>query len=178
MALERARRVGESLSSRPARFAEAPPPQPSPAKSGRGSALPSPVQLDLISSCSSYGAIRFNLSNSQGKQGFGKQDFERHDLAVSRRLWRPSCCRKRVPEIKRAQGRPGAGRTHGPPATKKAGGSHHRLSQIIRPSLRDGVTVSCALSPGTFAWLPPSRKCRFAENRKSGFTVKTFLSSA
>jgi hypothetical protein len=56
---------------------------------------------------------------------------------------------KRVLEIKRAQGRPGAGRTHGPPATKKAGGSHHRLSQIIRPSLRDGVTVSCALSPGT-----------------------------
>src|SRR5580692_4246585 len=48
-ALERARRVGESLSSRPARFAETPPPQPSPAKSGRGSALPSPAQLARIS---------------------------------------------------------------------------------------------------------------------------------
>ena len=27
---------------------------------------------------------------------------------------------------------PGEGLTHGPPATKKAGGSHHRISQIIR----------------------------------------------
>jgi hypothetical protein len=52
---------------------------------------------------------------------------------------------KRALEIKRAQGRPGAGRTHGPPATKNAGGSHHRFSQILRPSLRDGVTVtSCS----------------------------------
>jgi len=29
----------------------------------------------------------------------------------------------------RAQGRPGAGRTHGPPASKKAGGSHHRFGR-------------------------------------------------
>ena len=63
---------------------------------------------------------------------------------------------KRVLEIKRAQGRPGAGRTHGPPATKKAGGSHHRLSQIIRPSLHDGFNGYSALSPVTIAWLPPS----------------------
>ena len=33
---------------------------------------------------------------------------------------------------------PGDGLTHGPPATKKAGGSHHRFSQINRHSLRDG----------------------------------------
>jgi hypothetical protein len=31
--------------------------------------------------------------------------------------------------IKRAQGRPGAGRTHGPPAIKKAGGRHHRFGR-------------------------------------------------
>src|SRR5689334_12232982 len=31
--------------------------------------------------------------------------------------------------IERAQGMPGEGLTHGPPATKKAGGSHHRCSR-------------------------------------------------
>jgi len=36
---------------------------------------------------------------------------------------------------------PGEGLTHGPPAAKKAGGSHHRFSQIIRHSLRDGFTA-------------------------------------
>ena len=43
---------------------------------------------------------------------------------------------------------PGEGLTHGPPANKKAGGSYHRISRIIRHSLRDGVTAYCALSPG------------------------------
>jgi len=36
---------------------------------------------------------------------------------------------------------PGEGLTHGPPAKQKAGGSHHRISRIIRHSLRDGVTA-------------------------------------
>jgi hypothetical protein len=36
---------------------------------------------------------------------------------------------------------PGEGLTHGPPAAKKAGGSHHRFSQINRHSLRDGFTA-------------------------------------
>ena len=36
---------------------------------------------------------------------------------------------------------PGDGLTHGPPATKKAGGSHHRFSRINRHSLRNGVTA-------------------------------------
>src|SRR5215475_7009571 len=36
---------------------------------------------------------------------------------------------------------PGAGRTHGPPATKKAGGSHHRFSRNNRHSPRNGVTA-------------------------------------
>jgi hypothetical protein len=43
---------------------------------------------------------------------------------------------------------PGEGLTHGPPATKKAGGSYHRFSQIIRHSLRNGVTAYNVLSPG------------------------------
>jgi hypothetical protein len=42
---------------------------------------------------------------------------------------------------------PGDGLTHGPPATKKAGGSHHRFSRINRHSLRNGVTAYAALSP-------------------------------
>src|ERR1700761_4758749 len=54
---------------------------------------------------------------------------------------------------KRAQGMPGAGRTHGPPATKNAGGSHHRYGRNIRHSLRDGFTAyTCApRSPGLLA---------------------------
>jgi hypothetical protein len=42
-----------------------------------------------------------------------------------------------------------AGRTRGPPAIKKAGGSYHKVQPINRPSLRDGVTAYGALSPGT-----------------------------
>jgi len=36
---------------------------------------------------------------------------------------------------------PGDGLTHGPPATKNAGGSHHRFSRIIRHSLRNGLRL-------------------------------------
>ena len=36
---------------------------------------------------------------------------------------------------------PGAGRTHGPPATKKAGGSDHRQGRSNRHSLRDGLRL-------------------------------------
>src|SRR4249920_3092207 len=51
---------------------------------------------------------------------------------------------------------PGDGLTHGPPATKKAGGSHHRISQINRHSLRDGFNGFLRALPGDHAWLPPS----------------------
>jgi hypothetical protein len=43
--------------------------------------------------------------------------------------------------MKRAQGMPGDGLTHGPPATKKAGGSHQGFSRINRHSLRNGFTA-------------------------------------
>ena len=36
---------------------------------------------------------------------------------------------------------PGDGLTHGPPATKNAGGSHHRFSRINRHSPRDGLRL-------------------------------------
>ena len=52
---------------------------------------------------------------------------ERHR---SRGAFASESCINRLPSrSKRAQGRPGAGRTHGPPATKKAGGSHHRFGR-------------------------------------------------
>jgi len=103
-----------------------------------------------------YGAIPIQLSNSQGKARFRKAQLRALATAGVR-----VGAAKRALEIKRAQGRPGAGRTHGPPATKNAGGSHHRLSQIIRPSLRDGFNGYSALSPVTIAWLPPSSAKRF-----------------
>jgi len=55
---------------------------------------------------------------------------------------------------KRAQGMPGAGRTHGPPAEKKAGGSHHGSAETSRHSPRDGFTAYFALSPGTGSLAP------------------------
>jgi len=62
---------------------------------------------------------------------------------------------------------PGAGRTHGPPATRKAGGSHHRQGRNIPwHSLRDGFTAyTCApRSPGLLAsvasWISACRTRR------------------
>jgi hypothetical protein len=58
---------------------------------------------------------------------------------------------------------PGEGLTHGPPANKKAGGSHHRISQIIRHSLRDGFNGVLRALPGDRAFLPPSLRGRLHE---------------
>jgi hypothetical protein len=74
----------------------------------------------------------------------------------SRGDWRPSCAPFSCPRNKRAQGRQGADRTHGPPATKKAGGSHHRFGLIIRPSLRNGFNGVLRTLPADRAFLPPS----------------------
>ena len=41
---------------------------------------------------------------------------------------------------------PDAGRTHGPPADRKAGGSYHRFSRYNRHSLRDGFNGCFVLS--------------------------------
>jgi len=49
---------------------------------------------------------------------------------------------------------PGAGRTHGPPADKKAGGSHHGDT---RHSPRDGLNGCFAFSPVLRACWPPLR---------------------
>jgi hypothetical protein len=50
--------------------------------------------------------------------------------------------------IERAQGMPGEGLTHGPPATKNWR-QLPQFSRIIRHSLRDGFKRLYALSPGT-----------------------------
>jgi hypothetical protein len=51
---------------------------------------------------------------------------------------------------RRAQRMPEAGGPHGPPAKRKAGGSHHtRFSRITRHSLHDGFNAHIALSLGT-----------------------------
>src|SRR5579864_3083659 len=43
---------------------------------------------------------------------------------------------------------PGDGLARGPPAAKKAGGSYHRFSRIIRHSLRDGFNGFLRALPG------------------------------
>jgi len=77
----------------------------------------------------------------------------KHELAFSRHHV-PELCGSSALEIERAQGMPGEGLTHGPPANKKAGGSYHRISRIIRHSLRDGVRL-IARSPRGPGFLAP-----------------------
>jgi len=64
----------------------------------------------------------------------------RHVLAFSRRIAPELCDRPALRKIERAQGMPGEGLTHGPPATKKqaavtTGSADHRHS------LRDGFNA-------------------------------------
>jgi hypothetical protein len=63
---------------------------------------------------------------------------------------------KVCPPKQRARGMPDAGRTHGPPAAKKAGGSHHRFSRDNRHSPRNGFNGCFAFSPVRRAFWPPS----------------------
>src|SRR6185312_2884529 len=65
----------------------------------------------------------------------------RHAFSFSRREVSEFCIVDVPHEEQRAQGMPDAHRTHGPPATKKAGGSHHRYAETIRHSLRDGLRL-------------------------------------
>jgi hypothetical protein len=51
---------------------------------------------------------------------------------------------------------PDAGRTHGPPAIRKAGGSYHRFSRNNRHSLRDGFNGFLRALPRDRAFLPLS----------------------
>ncbi len=77
----------------------------------------------------------------------------RHTLAFPRRISRPSYPSSSPSEIERAQGMPGEGLTHGPPAEKNAGGRYHRCCR--------SSGIPCAvdlrlyvLSPGTGLFAP------------------------
>src|SRR5207302_6548432 len=72
-------------------------------------------------------------------------------ILVSQRGSRPSCCGKSPSKLKRAQGMPGARCTHSLACKMKTSirVSHHRFAETLGHSLRDGVTVSYALSPVT-----------------------------
>jgi hypothetical protein len=59
-------------------------------------------------------------------------------------------------KIERAQGRPGAGRTHGPPANKKQAASPQVRAEQPGLPCAMVLTVSFVLSSVTIAWLPPS----------------------
>jgi len=66
---------------------------------------------------------------------------ERHAPSSSRHNRVRVVDRPKAPSRKRAQGMPGEGLTHGPPANKNAGGRNHRFSRIIRHSLRGGFNA-------------------------------------
>jgi len=57
-------------------------------------------------------------------------------------------------ESTRAQGRPGAGRTHGPPATRNAGGSHHRY-EPEQPAFPARWVTAYTCSPRGAGFLAP-----------------------
>jgi hypothetical protein len=99
--------------------------------------------------------------------------------ASSRRLAPEFCCGCH-PRIRRGRRECRVlAATHGPPAVKKAGGSHHRSSRIIRHSLRDGFNDFLRALPGDRAFLPPSRADRTARlTPASGRQDHTTSSSA
>jgi len=64
-----------------------------------------------------------------GHQPFHLNPFRLTRIALSRRI-RVRALNDRAPSSgERARGMPGEGLTHGPPAERKAGGSHHRFSR-------------------------------------------------
>ena len=88
--------------------------------------------------------FRFKFSNSRGDM-----------RARSRGNECPSFVNFDAVSEKRAQGKPGADCTRGPRATKSTGVGPQVQPETSRLSLRDGFTVSFALSPVT-GLLPPS----------------------
>jgi len=62
---------------------------------------------------------------------------------------------------------PDAGRTHGPPAIRKAGGSYHRFSRNNRHSLRDVLRLIARSPRGPGFLAPVARKLRKLANLAS-----------
>ena len=81
--------------------------------------------------------------------------------SVSRGTMCPSHSRSCPSKSERAQGMPGEGLTHGPPATRKAGGSHHRCSRSSGIPCAMGYGLY-EVSPGTGFLAPVFAITRFA----------------
>jgi hypothetical protein len=80
----------------------------------------------------------------------------RHRLAFSRRRSARGMHRRGPHGMERARGMPGAGRTHGPPASKNAGGRNHRFSRDIPAFPARWLERLIRTLPGDRAFLPPS----------------------
>ena len=81
-------------------------------------------------------------------------DSREHDFAA-RGAIAPELCVVLTLGKQRAQGMPGEGLTHGPPAIKNAGGRYHRFSQTSGIPCAMGLQLIRDL-PGDRAFLPPS----------------------
>jgi hypothetical protein len=121
---------------------------------------------------SSAGRATFGALGSSRTRRRPSHTQARHTWTVPRRV------RARVLQMtrpsrnsKRAQGMPGDGLTHGPPATKKAGGSHHRCSRINPAFPARWFTAYIGLSLGTGLSCPHRRR-----DAKASFTNLTSAS--
>ena len=100
---------------------------------------------------------------------FARNDFTflRRVSAFSRRNSVRAVDRNSPSSDERAQGMPDAGRTHGPPAIRKAGGSYHRFSRNNRHSLRDVLRLIARPPRGPGFLAPVARKLRKLANLAS-----------
>ena len=96
-----------------------------------------------------------------------RNDGVRHAPAFSRRS-RARVLRRSCPSKSEGAGKV-AGRTHGPPAKRKAGGSHHRSARSSGLPCATVLTVSFVLSSGTGLSCP--RRSRASQAHELGLSV-------
>jgi hypothetical protein len=122
---------------------------------------------------------RLSPRRRSGLLRFARNDVDLRSMHPhSRGTMCPSFARHHPPKSKRAQGMPGEGLTHGPPAKEKAGGRYHRCSRSSGIPCAMAYDLFRAL-PGDRAFLPPSpadRSARLAS--ASGGQDHTTSSSA
>jgi hypothetical protein len=84
----------------------------------------------------------------RGKFGFNFQTAMRVYVRILAALFAPERCIDKSLGMQRAQGMPGANRTHGPVCEMKKAYEqrHHRSAETIRHSLRDGLRLMGELS--------------------------------
>jgi hypothetical protein len=136
---------------------------------GRGSALPLPLRINLLSSCFSCSLLtRLKRSN----QPLSSNLICSHGFAVSPRISREFCVERPPTEIRGRsatprgeQGMPGA---DAPAAARGVVGStrvsHHGHTGITRHSPRNGFNSLFRALPGDRAFLPPSPPKKLARS--------------